>query len=210
MRFVFTDNSGAELALPVTPPGFEVSHGVKVETINIHTVGDVIIGGHGALCSLKVECMLPKQRYAFAHGWGDPYGLVGKFKAWCSERAVLRFAVTGTPVSMPVLIEEIKYGERDGTGDVYATLSLREHRELTAVRTQKNEQTGNESRPEPEPPPTAQEHTVVSGDTMWAISRRYYGEPTLCYALATYNGIRNANLIYPGQVVRLPDKSLLR
>ena len=34
------------------------------------------------------------------------------------------------------------------------------------------------------------------------------GEP-LAWKLAAYNGIKNANLIYPGQKVTIPDRSLL-
>ena len=50
---------------------------------------------------------------------------------------------------------------------------------------------------------------VVKGDTLWAIARKYYGDPQLCWRLASYNQIKNANLIFPGQVVRLPDKGAL-
>lgn len=31
----------------------------------------------------------------------------------------------------------------------------------------------------------------------------------LAYKLASYNGIKNANLIYPGQRVKLPEKGKL-
>ena len=44
---------------------------------------------------------------------------------------------------------------------------------------------------------------------MWGIARRYYGDGTLAWKLASYNGIPNANLIYPGQKVTIPDRSLL-
>lgn len=35
------------------------------------------------------------------------------------------------------------------------------------------------------------------------------GNGQLAYSLASYNGIKNANLIYPGQTVKLPEKSKL-
>ena len=43
-------------------------------------------------------------------------------------------------------------------------------------------------------------YIVKRGDTLWGISRRY--GVTVRY-LANKNGIRNPNLIYPGQVIRL-------
>lgn len=45
-------------------------------------------------------------------------------------------------------------------------------------------------------------YTVKSGDTLSAIASRYR---MTVNALVTLNGIRNANLIYPGQVLRVAD-----
>lgn len=47
-------------------------------------------------------------------------------------------------------------------------------------------------------------YTVVKGDTLWGIAKRY---STTYQALAAYNGIKNPNLIYPGQKVKIPAGS---
>ncbi|MBD5134190.1 MAG: LysM peptidoglycan-binding domain-containing protein [Clostridiales bacterium] len=47
----------------------------------------------------------------------------------------------------------------------------------------------------------AQWHTVVRGDTLWALSRRY--GTALSRIIQLNPGIRNPNLIYPGQKVRV-------
>lgn len=44
-------------------------------------------------------------------------------------------------------------------------------------------------------------HTVVKGDTLWALSRTY--ETTVDELVALNPAIRNPNLIYPGQKVRV-------
>ena len=44
-------------------------------------------------------------------------------------------------------------------------------------------------------------YTVQRGDTLWGIAQRY--GTTVSY-LADLNGISNPNLIYPGQVLRVP------
>lgn len=45
------------------------------------------------------------------------------------------------------------------------------------------------------------QYTVVPGDTLWAIAKRY---STTVDAIAKANKLENANLIYPGEVLRIP------
>jgi LysM repeat protein len=62
-----------------------------------------------------------------------------------------------------------------------------------------------ESEPAPAPPPPPQRtYTVVSGDTLWAISERFYGDGSKYQLIADASGISNPDLIYPGQVLTIP------
>lgn len=47
------------------------------------------------------------------------------------------------------------------------------------------------------------EYTVQKGDSLWKIAQRFYGNGAACYALAHKNGIKNPDLIYPGQVLKI-------
>ena len=62
--------------------------------------------------------------------------------------------------------------------------------------------------PEPAPPPPAPEpartYTVVSGDTLWAISERFYGDGNQYQRIADASGVDNPDLIFPGQVLTIP------
>ena len=120
----------------------------------------------------------------------------------------LDMAETGQ-VNLPVLLGPVEHGQRDGTGDVYVTLELRQFRELLEESTEVNPDTGNLSRAAPQEKKEEGSYTVVKGDTLWGICRRTYGDGALAWKLAEFNGIKNANLIYPGQVVRLPDRESL-
>jgi nucleoid-associated protein YgaU len=51
--------------------------------------------------------------------------------------------------------------------------------------------------------PTPQTHTVVSGDCLWNICKKYLGDGSKYPEIASLNGISNPNLIYPGQVIKL-------
>src|SRR3954451_20339815 len=64
--------------------------------------------------------------------------------------------------------------------------------------------------PEPEPapaavpPPAPRTYTVISGDTLWAISERFYGDGNKYQVIADASGVSNPDLIYPGQVLTIP------
>ncbi len=57
---------------------------------------------------------------------------------------------------------------------------------------------------EPEPEPAARTYTVESGDTLWAISERFYGDGSKYQIIADASGIANPDLIQPGQVLTIP------
>ena len=54
-------------------------------------------------------------------------------------------------------------------------------------------------------PPTGDKmHTIERGETLAAISRRYYGKESMAVALATYNGLDNPDNVVAGQSLRIP------
>lgn len=63
---------------------------------------------------------------------------------------------------------------------------------------------GAPAEPEPEPEPAARTYTVESGDTLWAIAERFYGDGNEYQAIADASGISNPDLIQPGQVLTIP------
>lgn len=58
--------------------------------------------------------------------------------------------------------------------------------------------------PPPPPPPAPRTYTVVSGDTLWAIAERFYGDGSKYPQIASASGITNPDLIHPGQVLTIP------
>lgn len=58
--------------------------------------------------------------------------------------------------------------------------------------------------PPPPPPPAPRTHTVVSGDTLWAIAEKFYGDGNKYQVIADASGIANPDLIHPGQVLTIP------
>jgi LysM repeat protein len=50
----------------------------------------------------------------------------------------------------------------------------------------------------------ARTYTVVSGDTLWAISEQFYGDGNKYQEIADASGIPNPDLIQPGQILTIP------
>ncbi len=61
------------------------------------------------------------------------------------------------------------------------------------------EEAFEEATPEP-----ARTYTVISGDTLWAIAERFYGDANKYQVIADASGVSNPDLIYPGQVLTIP------
>lgn len=208
-KFIIKDNK--QITLPITPESFEVSYGRRTETVNIHEVGDVNLPGGLALGTIKISCIFPEQDYPFALDSGDPYDYVDSIKKIITKKKPVRFIVSGTDVNERVLIEDIAYGEQDGTGDVYATITMRGYREVSAAQTTvralssyvRSEGSGSVG--------SEKTYTAVYGDCLCAICRKFYGDGsyTLAKKLASYNDRPDPNILYVGNVLKIPPKEAL-
>jgi len=61
-----------------------------------------------------------------------------------------------------------------------------------------------EAAAEPAPEPAVRTYTVESGDSLWAIAERFYGDGSKYQVIADASGIPNPDLIQPGQVLTIP------
>lgn len=197
-----------QITLPVTPESFEVSYGRRTETINIHETGDVNLPGGMALGTIKISCLFPANDYPFATDYGSPYDYIEAIEKIIKKKKPVRFVVSGTPINEKVLIEEICYGEKDGTGDVYATLTLRGYCQVSVGTAEiaAYSRPGGEGSVSQE-----QSYSAVYGDCLCFICRKFYGDGsyTLAQKLADYNGRADPNILYVGEVLKIPPKSVL-
>ncbi|WP_050698662.1 LysM peptidoglycan-binding domain-containing protein [Anaeromassilibacillus senegalensis] len=202
--------NGAEMNMPVTPPSFEITTDRNMETVNIHAMGDVALLGTDTYKTIKLDFLIPAQKYQFVtvNEIVEPYAYISTFERFKNEGTVLRLIITDTTVNIPVRVQSITYKEQDGSNDLYMSLELCEYKELAAVKIEAAA-AASSARAVEAPPATPQTYKIASGDTLGAICRRFYGSAGLAAKLATFNGIKNPNLIRAGSVLRLPDKSKL-
>ncbi|MCI1958192.1 MAG: LysM peptidoglycan-binding domain-containing protein [Clostridia bacterium] len=210
-NFVFIDTeTNEELVLPITPESYEIDHGVNVETVNLTELGDLNIPGKRYMMTIKISCVFPAQEYNFLNEGANllPYFYVEKFEKWCDKNTILRFIITDTNINTTCIIGSIDFTENDGTNDVYATITVKQYRVLKTASTAKSANS-KQTRQDTDSTPAAESYKIQSGDTLSSIARKMYGDSSLYTALAKYNGISNANLIYPGTVLKVPNKKEL-
>lgn len=210
-RFLFKNTVTEEvLVLPVTPSGYRITHGHQSVQVDMHGTGPVNLPGEAALLDETIEGFFPAHAYPFnqPEASTNPFEPLETLEKWSDAGVPVRFIVSDTPVNALVLLDPITYQERDGTGDVYYTLRIRGYRILTACVTE-SEATGNAQRAVETEPAHANTYVVQKGDSLSAIARRVYGDASLYGRLAAANAIANPNLIYPGQVLSLPDVEAL-
>ena len=90
---------------------------------------------------------------------------------WKTTKAVVRVIISDMKINLAMLIDDFTFSMREGDGDIYYTISLSEYRTLNVPSVQittKVRSNGLLSRPAPAAGGT---HTVVSGDTLWGISK---------------------------------------
>jgi LysM repeat protein len=73
-----------------------------------------------------------------------------------------------------------------------------------AEQTAADEPVAEEAASEAAPEPAARTYTVVSGDTLWDIAERFYGDGSKYQVIADASGISNPDLIQPGQELTIP------
>lgn len=204
-------DAGQALTLPVTPRSYPMAAGRAVERLDMAQTGQIALPGLQTLFTGTLEFMLPARAYPFltAGAVADPSHYIGQLTAWSRDANVCRYIVTGTDINIPVLLGPLEYGEDDGTNDVNCKLPLYEYRYLEETKVEKVTQNNARTVDPASGPETAGSYTVVKGDSLWAICKKFYGDGSLAYKLATANGIANPNLIFPGQVLTLPDKAAL-
>ncbi len=206
-KIIFKDTiTGEELVMPVTPAGYEIEHGRQIETLTMHQIGDISLPGGSVLINTEQEFLLPAHAYPFCVPGANtnPFVYLEKLERWADAGRVLRYIVAGTPVNAAVYLGPIRYREQDGTNDIYVTVPIRGKRQL-AAETMEAQSNGNAGRAVETQPATQRSYTVVAGDTLSGIARRFYGNAGLYGKLAAANSIVNPHLIHPGQVLTLPD-----
>lgn len=209
MNFVLSFNNFAEmLQLPVNPSGFRMKVGNKNTVVDIQALGELNLIGGEKLAEIEIASFFPANwaPYCAYRDIPKPYDCVAKIEKWRKSGRPIRLIITDTPINDAFAIEDFEYGEQGGTRDVIYTLSLRQYRFITVQQVGAQiAQTANIARPVEKSAPKT--YTVKSGDCLWLIAKRVYGDGSRWQDIYNANAGTigpDANLIKPGMQLVIP------
>lgn len=212
-----------DMQLPVTPSKLSVKIKGSNKTLTLVNEGDINFLRSPGLTEISFETLLPMlEQYSFAAEYRQPDYYLGILESYMTEKKPFRFIVSRVSPSgdklydtnMKVSLEDYTVSEDATDGfDVSVSVNLKQYIDYaTKIVTVTKPDNSSKSTLKTETPreasnaPTAKTYTVKSGDCLWTIAKKYYGngaQYTKIYN-ANKDKISNPNLIYVGQVLTIP------
>ena len=215
---IYFDKDNATYRLPVNPEQVDTNSIQAIEKYEILKLGQIAVPTHMELTEYSFEVELPKEPYSYVETSGDFRDAdfyLNLFRGWRDNLIPVRFIASngiGDDINSLVLIEELNIIEKAGEeGDKYVSFKLLEYREFgkeSAVV--KSLSTGKAKKKKVSPsktnPKSTGSYVVKSGDTLWGIAKKYYGDGSKYTKIANVNKdkIKNPSLIYAGQKLVIP------
>lgn len=217
-----------KVLLPVTPQKLEMSIKGNNKTMELINNQEINILRYPKLTEIKFDILLPNQKYPFARylkGFQPASYYLEILEKAKTQKKILTFIVSRTlpsgksvhGTSMLVSLENytIKEDAKNGT-DVLVSITLKQYVEYSTqviqidIPTKKYKVIPTTTVTSTASPKTKQQtqrtYTVVKGDCLWNISKKFYGKGSLYTKIyeANKDKIKNPNLIYPNMVLIIP------
>ena len=213
--------------LPIAPPKLSVKINNANETVTLINEGEINILKKAELTDIEFECRIPQEKYPFAvykSGFKGADYFLDYFESLKTSKKPFQFIVcrkrpTGKRLFDPnikVSMEDYKITEDAKNGfDILVKIKLKQWRDygtktvnisFNMEKPKASVEPQREATTSPAPA-AAQTYTVVKGDCLWNIAKKFYGNGSKYTVI--YNANRsviggNPNLIYPGQVLTIP------
>lgn len=224
MVYITELDSGTRIALPLPPEAVKCKAETKFVSYNIIKTGEIKLPNGEKLVNFSWSGRLPgasmrHMRMVSAADWRSPKEIQGYFSMWRNRGTKLRLLITGTTINHDVYLEKytvdnkkldtVEYSISFAVAKdilVYTTTELNAgnttQKETTATT---NERAASEEAAASAS--TSQTCTVKSGDTLWAIAKKYLGDGSRYNEIYEANKAiigSNPNVIKPGQTLTIP------
>ena len=215
--------NGKQITIPVNPEKLSISRKATNSNIDILGIGKAARKGEPGLPTTKIESFFPSKNSYFSKGVLPKTYINFIEEIWNTENVsnnVAKIITIGLEknLNMYFVIEDFNYDYNAGDDDVSFTLNIKQYIPY-GVKLVQNQSSGmanaratsttsTEINAESETPTTpARTYTVVSGDCLWNITKKYTGDGSRWRELYDLNKAvlgSNPNLIYPNQTLTLP------
>ena len=212
--------------LPVAPQKLQLKIKNTSKTYTLINEGEINVLKTPGLTDIEFDALLPNVKYPFAtykSGFKGAKTFLEVLKNYKQNKETFQFIVTRTlpngkmlfDTNMKVSLESytIKEDAKSYGMDVMVTIKLKQYRDFSTktcniqFASTKPKVVVQPVRPPENPPkPANQTYTVMKGDCLWNIAKKFYGNGSKYTVIfnANRDKIKNANLIYPGQVLTIP------
>ena len=216
-----------KMLCPVAPSKLQLKIQNENKTLTLINEGEVNILKKAGLTDISFDLLLPNVKYPFAtykSGFVNAKVFLEQLEKMKSSKEPFQFIVTRTlpngkmlfDTNMKVSLEsyDIKEDSKQGF-DVTFSVKLKQYREfgtktcnITFAGTipKATFQPAIPASPASPAPAQNQTYTVKKGDCLWNIAKKFYGNGAKYTTIFNANKgkIKNANLIYAGQVLTIP------
>lgn len=211
------------MELPIAPQKLTVKIKGNNKTLTLINEGDINFLRAPRLTEITFDAVLPMLgQYSFANGYRRPDSYLNKLESLMTDKEPFRFLVSRVSPSgrllydtnMKVSLENYTVTEDATKGpDVTVSITLKQYigystKTVTVVKPkpEKKPVVQQKKKRETSSAPKVKTYTVKSGDCLWNIAKRYYGNGAQYTKIYNANKgkIKNPNLIYPGQVLTIP------
>ncbi|MCY7531047.1 LysM peptidoglycan-binding domain-containing protein [Bacillus altitudinis] len=207
-----------KLRFPVLPSELEITNNVQNETVKVSSFGELTFIDVPSAKQVSFTSLLPKKYSPIAEykSIPSPENAIAKIERMMRSKKSVRLIVTGTKINMTCSIESFTHKEGSyDIGDREFTIELKEYKTASPrkIKRKKKAKQTKKKRPSKTPPKL---YTVKKGDTLWAISGRFYGDSTKWRRIWNANKaamIKRSKLnikqpgywIFPGQKLKIPQ-----
>lgn len=211
------------MELPIAPQKLTVKIKGNNKTLTLINEGDINFLHAPGLTEITFDAVLPMLgQYSFANGYRRPDSYLNKLENLMTDKEPFRFLVSRVSPSgrllydtnMKVSLENYTVTEDATKGpDVTVSITLKQYisystKTVTVVKPkpEKKPVVQQKKKRETSSAPKVKTYTVKSGDCLWNIAKKYYGNGAQYTKIYNANKgkIKNPNLIYPGQVLTIP------
>lgn len=224
------------LQLPITPSKLQLKIQGNNKTVSLLNQGEVNVLKLPGLTEVSFDAVIPQVKYPFAMGNEKATVYLNKLEELKIEKKAFQFIViridpARNPLfntNMKVSLEDYTIEEDAEEGlDLTVSIKLKQYRDygtrlVKVISTTGSVSTGGvgsenssssgtnivtvEDKRNDDSAPNVKTYTVVRGDCLWNIAKRYLGNGARYTEIYNLNKdkIQSPNLIYPGQVLILP------